>query len=142
MLLLVLVSGCGERPSMVPLRGTVRLDGRPLPNATVSFIAQGASGRDAFGFTDANGVFQLSTLKSGDGALPGKYKVVVQPVDQTDADVVVAPPWAKTRSAATTNRKPNRSPVVLPPRYTQADQTVFVQEVPSSGDVVFELQSK
>jgi hypothetical protein len=139
---LISAAGCGKSGSMVPLSGTVKLDGQPLANATVHFIAQNSKGRDALGSTDAHGVFHLSTLKSGDGAFPGKYKVVVQPVAQADAGAVTAPPWAKVQPGAAAARKPNRPAVVLPPRYSQPDQTILVQDVPASGDVVYELHSK
>ena len=137
----ILVAGCGKKGSLVPLCGTVTLDGRPLDNATVHFIAQDSGCRDALGSTDADGVFHLSTFKSGDGAFPGKYKVVVHPVAQADADVVTVSPWARVQPGATAGRRPNRQSVTLPPRYCQPDQTILAQDVPASGDVVYELQS-
>ena len=87
-ILLIVAGGCSRGSKTIPVQGTVKLDGRPLANASVSFIAEGSGARDAFGCTDAEGVFHLSTLKSGDGALPGKYKVTVQPVAQAEPSVV------------------------------------------------------
>ena len=142
LVLLILAAGCGKKGSLEPLCGTVKLDSRPLANATVYFIAQDSGGRDALGSTDADGVFHLSTFKSGDGAFPGKYKVVVQPVAQADTGVVTVPPWAKVQPGATAGRSPNRLSVTLPPRYSQPDQTILAQDVPANGDVVYELQSK
>jgi hypothetical protein len=132
-------AGCGKGET-VPLRGTVRLDGRPLAGATVYFIAQDPGGRDALGSTDADGVFRLSTLQPGDGAFPGRYKVVVQPA-AGDTGVVAATP-AEAMQASGAGRKPSRPPVSIPPRYSQPGQTILVQDVPAKGDVVFELQSR
>ena len=139
-----LICGCRmrQRDGTVPLRGTVKLDGRPLANATVYFIAQNSGGRDALGTTDAKGVFRLSTLKSGDGAFPGRYKVVVQPVAPADAGVVATTPGRRPCRRPAQSGSPHRPAVVIPPRYSQPDQTILVQDVPASREVVFELQSK
>ena len=75
---LLFVTGCGSSDSF-PVEGTVKLDGKPLAGVTVQFIAQDPGGRDANGTADAEGVFRLSTTRPGDGVLPGKYKVVIQP---------------------------------------------------------------
>lgn len=73
--------GCskeGSIPGTVPVSGIVKHNGAPLEGATVVFspMDQG-SGRAASGKTDATGKFTLSTLKPGDGALPGEYAVAV-----------------------------------------------------------------
>src|SRR5947209_1784127 len=70
------VSGCGAKA--VKVKGTVTFDGKPLPNAMVRFIPTGEGGREATGLTDAEGVFQLETSGTKDGALPGNYKVTVE----------------------------------------------------------------
>jgi hypothetical protein len=80
-LALLAVLGCSgevklEGTSVVS--GTVKQKGTPLAGATVSFspVGQGA-GKAASGTTDAQGQFTLTTLKAGDGALPGEYQVTV-----------------------------------------------------------------
>jgi len=139
-LLVVLIAAAGcEKRGTVPLHGTVTLDGRPLGRATVYFIAQNPGGRDALGSTDADGVFHLSTFQPGDGALPGSYKVVVRPA-QPDTGIVSKTPIEAMD--ATTHQKPVHPLVIIPPRYSQPGQTILVQDVPASGDVIFELQSK
>ncbi len=141
LLLLLLVSaGCGQKAT-VPLRGVVKLDGRPLTGATVYFLAQEVGGRDAVGTTDAAGVFRLSTFEPGDGALPGKYKVTVHPATEAVPGFAAATPFEAMQKASA-GQKLNRPAVVLPPRFTEPGQTVLQQEVPARGDVVFELQSK
>ncbi len=138
--LFIMVAGCGNSEGRVSLRGTVKLDGQPLVNATVRFIAQDSGGKDALGTTDADGVFRLSTLKPGDGALPGKYKVVVRPpAPEADTDGVAMSP---VEAMAAMSRKPYRPSVIIPPRYSNPSQTILVQDIPASGKVVFELQSK
>jgi len=140
LILTVAIGGCGKGDT-IPLRGTVTLDGRPLANASVSFLAQDPRGRDALGSTDADGVFRLSTFEPGDGALPGRYKVVVQPAAASAVNVVAATP-GEILDAPRAGGPSAPSPVTLPPRYSRPDQTILEQEVPASGEVVFALESK
>ena len=140
-LLVTVVVGCDSGGGPVPLRGTVKLDGRPLANASVYFISKDSKGRDALGSTDADGVFRLSTIRPGDGAFPGTYKVTVQLAAPINAAAVAATP-AEAMQASSAGRKPKQPSVTLPPRYSQPSQTILVQEVPASGSVVFELQSE
>src|SRR5262245_39633386 len=76
----VLVAGCGDGgPSPVAVKGVLKLDGKPVAGAVVGFHPEAAGGKPAFGTTDAEGAFRLTTERPGDGALPGKYKIVIQP---------------------------------------------------------------
>jgi len=139
--IVIAVAGCGgSKRGTVPLDGTVKLDGRPLEGATVHFIAQDSGSRDALGTTDAEGLFRLSTFEPNDGAFPGKYKVVVRPPIEADpAPVTNSPADAMGASEGQTASRPS---VMIPERYSDPGQTILVQNVPASGDVVFELKSK
>lgn len=69
--------GCGEPgPNIVPVRGVVLADGRPVPDAAVLFVPV-SGGRPAEAVTDENGAFELTTLERGDGALVGEHRVAV-----------------------------------------------------------------
>lgn len=139
-ILLIAGVGCsGGGP--VAVRGTVKLDGQPLAGASVLFIAQSPGGKDATGFTDANGMFRLSTYQPSDGALPGKYKVIVQVPAAADDSAPVAASQEEAQQAPARPGKPKRPATLIPARYSRPDQTVLVQDVPARGDVVFELQS-
>jgi hypothetical protein len=72
-----LLAGCGGK--LVPVRGIVRLDKKPLEKAGVMFHAVD-KGPVASGTTDAQGRFELFTVNDR-GALPGKYKVTVSVVN-------------------------------------------------------------
>lgn len=77
----LLTAGCDGSGSVVPVTGTVTLDGKPLADVEVVFHpdpAKGAGGDSASGFTDAQGRFTLRTERTGkDGAALGFYRVVV-----------------------------------------------------------------
>jgi Domain of unknown function (DUF6795) len=72
-------AGCGGRYTPVSVSGVVTLNGEPVEGATVYFYATGdeMDGRPAFGTTDKEGRFRLSTMGNEDGALRREYKVVI-----------------------------------------------------------------
>ncbi|MHB1423342.1 MAG: hypothetical protein ACYC3I_09145 [Gemmataceae bacterium] len=79
---LVLLSGCGRQlPRLVPVQGTVRINGQPLPKASVTFVPQ----LDKFGaesnstaVTDENGRFTLTcAFKGQPGAVVGNHVILI-----------------------------------------------------------------
>lgn len=73
--------GCGQgssvdHPTTYPVTGTVTYEGAPVEGATVTFRPT-TGNQAAFGNTDASGKYSLTTFVSGDGALPGDYKVKI-----------------------------------------------------------------
>jgi len=78
----VLLAGGCERPTtLVPVKGRVLLDGKPLPSGVVQF--QPASGQSASGQIADDGSFVLSRNALGDGVPPGTYRVAVISYDPT-----------------------------------------------------------
>lgn len=134
---LLVVAGCGKS-GPVSVRGVVKLDGQPVAGAAVTFIAQDPGCRDAYGSTNEQGEFELSTNKPGDGVLPGKYKVVIQPPGEGGSSTPFDDP---EKPAAPTKPKAPRGPRI-PVKYTVPGQTPLTQEVPPKGEVVIELESK
>jgi hypothetical protein len=77
-LLICFALGCGERrPKTYPVTGMVTLDGKPIENASVSFVPQkpGEDTDAATGLTDASGTYQLTTFVANDGARDGQYAI-------------------------------------------------------------------
>jgi hypothetical protein len=60
---------------MVKVTGTVTVKGQPADQVEVTFLPK--NGRPATGVTDNQGRFELSTLKPGDGAVPGEHRVTL-----------------------------------------------------------------
>lgn len=71
--------GCSDK-SMLPVEGTITLDGEPLEGAAISFVPV-EGGRPCTGQTDAEGHFTLASYVAGDGVPPGEYKVTVIKLD-------------------------------------------------------------
>lgn len=98
---IVLLTGCGGgglELDTVPVTGTVSQGDKPVEGARVTFSPEGA-GHAAAGVTDAAGKFTLTTVTSGDGAVPGQYRVAITKYEQrtdtiapgeTDIDAIYA----------------------------------------------------
>jgi hypothetical protein len=83
-LALLAVAGCGG-PGPVPVTGTVTYQGQPVADVNVTFL--GADGLVATGSTDAQGQFaNLRPHGSGEGALPGEYRVTITPKSNVSDD--------------------------------------------------------
>ncbi|QDU39539.1 hypothetical protein Mal4_38840 [Maioricimonas rarisocia] len=91
---LLVVAGCtggAHQYDVVPVSGVVTCEGKPVANAIVQFSpaekegrAEGRPGRAAFGKTDEQGRFTLSTYGEDDGAIVGTHTVSVGPAPTED----------------------------------------------------------
>lgn len=76
------LAGCGG-PKLVPVEGTITLDGKPLAGATIGLELIGGDKDFRFfsGETDATGKFVVVPFeKGGAGAIPGDYSVMIRSV--------------------------------------------------------------
>jgi hypothetical protein len=95
--LLAATLGCGAK--LYPVGGRVTFpDGKPLTEGMVVFEGQGPENAvTARGEVRADGSYELSTYKPGDGVPPGKYRVLVAPKSDPNAvdRPAKAPPFDK-----------------------------------------------
>jgi len=68
------LSGCGG-VKYYPVSGEVTLDGRALPEATVSFMPEDDLGTPALGKTDSQGNYTLQQTRNIGGTAAGVYRV-------------------------------------------------------------------
>src|SRR5690606_16888717 len=79
-----LAAGCGEsadeanRPPRYFTSGTIFYAGAALSDAQVTYHPAADDGIPAFGRTDADGYYELTTYEASDGAVPGSYLVTVE----------------------------------------------------------------
>ena len=140
----VVLMGCGDGSGTVPVKGKILLDGAPLPGASISFVPQG-TGRQATGTTDDRGFFTLSTIDPKDGAMPGKYKVILSqnlPVEATPEGLSADEAMQAAAKAAASKPKSKSGIPLLPDDYTRIDKTPLMQEVPSKEEIVYDIKSK
>ncbi|GAB6187363.1 carboxypeptidase regulatory-like domain-containing protein [Thermopirellula anaerolimosa] len=157
---LMATAGCpgggGAKLNTVKVTGTVTLDGTPLPGATVTFSPKSEGARAAFGTTDENGRFTLTTLNPGDGAIPGSYAVAVsKPVASASSSPSQDPrafsgsisPEEAARIKAQAQGGGAAAAAaanVVPAKYASADTSGLTAEVKAGGDnnFPFELSSR
>jgi len=136
---LLCLSGCGEEANipddMVPVTGTVTLDGKPLAGATVSFVPDGVTkGAGSYGVTSADGKYELQGTQGGAGAAVGYYRVMISKLVMPDG----SPIPADTQSATDVGAKD-----LLPAIYSSYDVGTLTAEVPAQGGAInFDLKSK
>jgi hypothetical protein len=141
-LVLSLAAGCGgggkaDLPKLVPVSGTVTLDGKPLAGAMVSFIPTGATpGRSMFyGATGADGRYELVYDEKHKGAPEGQFMVLCNKWVMPDGsdfprDSKVAPMDGGARE-------------LLPPRYSLDGTSELRATVKAGGPPIdFKLTSK
>lgn len=80
MMAVVLIAGCGEPgPKFFPVRGEVRLDGKPLAEAMVVFHPKDSDIPETLkplAYSDADGMFELTAPQRG--APVGEYAITVE----------------------------------------------------------------
>ncbi|MGD9723489.1 MAG: hypothetical protein AB7O59_19595 [Pirellulales bacterium] len=117
--MLITAIGCGasrlpDRQQVVPVQGSVVLNGKPLAGAVVTFLPQGTSNPRALrsnGRVGNDGSFSLPTYVTADGAPPGEYVVTIYwadpakqpPPDEEGEETDLAPDLLKGRFAANTS---------------------------------------
>lgn len=138
-ILIALFLGCGastDGPPLVPVSGTVTLDGKALSGALVTFIPSGQTGgTDVSGRTDRQGRYELVSPKGRLGAVVGRYKVTVSRLLLPDgAEYTPDPDVPPIESPARES---------LPPHYSDADRTQLTATVAEGGgNIPFQLKKR
>lgn len=86
--------GCGgsDGPQLAQVEGTVTMDGKPLPNATVAFQPTGDEGSPSVGETDEQGRYELRFTFKKAGAMVGEHIVEISTAgerydEETDEEI-------------------------------------------------------
>jgi hypothetical protein len=97
-----LFAGCGRDSSQmetVAVSGVITFKGQPLSGATLFFVPD--KGPRATAESDKDGKFRVMTYRSGDGAVPGDFKITV-------AKYVPDPATANTHTPGSKNEVPEK----------------------------------
>jgi hypothetical protein len=140
--------GCSK---LVKVTGRVTMNGQPLEGAAVNFHPEG-QGKDAHGFTAADGTFSLSTVATDDGAEPGKYKVYINYraggegyVPRAESDQTPGGGMREAFAAnkqATRDRNRRHEKPTIPPEYSDVSKTKLEASVPPGGPLEFDIKTK
>ncbi len=150
---LVSLGGCGGVGKPVKVHGVLTLDGKPLAGATITFTPAQGDGKPAYGRSESDGSFLLTTFKPDDGALPGDYKVTVtysEPDKAADAgDPMKMDDKAKMaffmrmspEGKAKAEREKKKTGGSVPTAYTSPTTTPLKMTVPVNGKAEINLRS-
>lgn len=109
--------GCGKAgPSLVPVKGTITVDGKPAEGAVLIFHPIGGKGSIASAAADANGAF-LITSNGTAGVAAGSYKVTATWPDPAKKPKV------------TLGSSPEDAPDLLEGRYVSVDKSPTTIEI-------------
>ena len=82
------VAGCGgaSKPKVPVYKATgkVLFNGQPVVGADVTFICTAAN-KSAFGRTNDEGIFKLTTYSANDGAVEGQHQVAIVQIPPAEA---------------------------------------------------------
>lgn len=123
LLLCIVFAGCGgssDAPALVKVSGVVNFQGKPLPEATLTFYP--SSGPVGVGRTDADGAFQIRTNGSL-GVVVDTHKVTV-----FVTDAAAEPPPMDGNEMAVANKS------VLPKKYADKETTDLQITVSAEGN--------
>ncbi len=140
LLALFSIAGCGKAPppkipDTVPVKGTVKLDGKPMDRGVITFLPSAAKSYRATGFISQTGEYELSTsvgATSKPGASPGEYTVTISR-------------FLNPKGEPQDPTKPVEIPGLesLPPRYSNATQTTLKATIPTGGGTQdFDVKAK
>jgi hypothetical protein len=141
-LAVLLLAGCsGGGRKIVPVSGTVKVNGQPYPNAIVTFQPIGADkddnpGRGSSGKTGPDGRYALVYDGEKAGALTGKHRVRIS----TDLSAGGAAKDDRTEGDPTW--RPGRMVEIIPPEWHDLSKHDF--DVPSGGtdQANFDIETK
>jgi hypothetical protein len=131
--------GCGPDDGLgkrVPVSGTVTYKGKPVAKGSVSFVPEDPNvGRPATGAID-EGAYQMGTMTTDDGVIPGKYRVTI---GASDVDLNQAPPGGGMVDQAVVAKAYRKAKTLIPAKYNDPIKSGLTVEVPG-GNYDFDLK--
>lgn len=143
-LTMLILSACGGGPDdlpddLVPVTGTIKLDGEPVPQATVVFKPQEGTKHSASAVTDEKGVYELVYSSQNNGIPPGEYTVTVnygefwEPTYPDGFDPDTAP--------ASEKKKYETPPIKIPARYSEGGALQAEVKAGETNTIDFNMES-
>jgi hypothetical protein len=129
-LIICLTAGCGKsgvppKIGVVPIKGTVKLDGKPVAGADVVFVS--ASSPTSFvGKTNDAGAYELQGAAGGATAIQGTYKVTISRRAKADGSPLAAdePPMSPANIGSVEQ---------MPQKYARPDLSQLTATVSAQG---------
>lgn len=143
-LFIVAGTGCGgDDYQVVPVSGRVMLDGKPLADVGLSFVPLARDRRNpnvgpgSLGKTDAEGRFQLQTIRGEDGAVPAEHIVRMMLASKAATEAK-----QEDTGPEDTSRPTQPSPRVRLPRNASDGSIHFIVPLEGTDQAHFDLVSQ
>jgi len=138
---MVLLAGCGSqqptnRPPVYPVSGKITYKGAPVAGADIKFDADGQE-RAAFGRTDDQGNYKLTTFGSNDGAVEGKHSVSITKYQPPQESVAVEADTESPEYVPPGLNEGEKMPELkneIPDKYAKPETSGLVVMVNSDGE--------
>jgi hypothetical protein len=141
--LVLMAAGCGARddhPPRFPVTGIVTYQGKAVEGADVVFVPDRPPAQAAFGKTDAQGKYRLTTIDKNDGAVSGNYKVKVsklEAIQQEGSNIVSADTEAEAEIYRPEDGDVVRIPKqLLPKKYSDHNTSGLTHTVGSAASTL------
>lgn len=132
-----LTAGCGG--GMVPIEGTIKVDGKVAEKGTLVFFCPVGDTRPAEGMVQEDGSFVMKTMNEV-GVMPGEYKVTISnsinsitPPRYADPQNANDPAWNEYAKKLEELRNRPPTPGMLPNAYAHINTTPLRWKVPQDG---------
>lgn len=137
--LLASLAGCpASGPKTVPVNGTLNIDGKPANSIGIDFVPVETGVATASGSVEDGQFTLFSGVEGKQGAMPGKYKVVLRDMDGS-AEAAAAL-YKAGGDAASRKPKPRKPP--FPEKYLDSRTSDKEVEVPpGGGSITIEISS-
>jgi hypothetical protein len=136
----LLATGCGggsdPKETLVPVGGTLLVDGKPLDGVVVTFTpTEEKNSRGGAGKTDATGAFTVRHLAQNEpGLAPGKYTLRFSRMRLADGSAAPELPPGTPPDPA------NIQVETFPPELTNPSASSTQVEIPAAGNTKLELK--
>jgi hypothetical protein len=147
---LAMVAGCGgneeDRVALVPVSGTLTLDGKPLEGVIISFLPDASNAKpqtDGGDLSGPGGTFEAK-YRNRNGLAPGKYTVTVaRPGKGEPGDIAGISPVAGVATPPTHKGQAGKKEKEPPPwPYGDASTTPLKQDVAPGGSTGLKIELK
>ena len=131
--------GCSDRQSVYRVQGRILFEGKPLVGGgAIAFVPLGKqAGKTAGGEIASDGTYRLTTYSSGDGSMPGEFRVVITQTVDKEPEAV---PDGQTRATGSTQVVAPEDRI--PPIYADHQNSPLTTKVEakSSNELNFDLK--
>lgn len=133
---IVFSCGCGDDLGRVPAGGVITFQGRPVENATVTFLAQSEGGVTGEARTGADGKFSVSSAGEK-GIPPGTYGVAIVKIEGEGFEVEGGTPEEQQKAMMEMMMKgpsPAKQKNAIPEKYGKHSSSGLKAEVSDNSE--------